>query len=518
LFKFSRAGYTAEMSAVLAIDQGTTGSTALVISKQGTVLGRAYSEFTQFYPQPGWVEHDAEEIWQVSLKVMVEALADSGLGHVDLAAIGITNQRETTVIWDRQTGKPVHRAIVWQSRQTAAICKRLQAAGHEPLFRERTGLVMDAYFSGTKIRWILDQDPGLQRRAENGELAFGTIDTWLLWNLTGGTSVASAVHLTEPTNASRTLIYNINEHCWDTQLCELLNIPSALLPDIQTSSGIFGETVSFEGLPAGIPIAGMAGDQQAALYGQGCWQAGEAKNTYGTGCFLLMNMGYERPASEHGLLTTICCDANGQPAYALEGSVFIAGAAIQWLRDEMGMLSDAGESESVAQQLEGNDGVYLVPAFTGLGAPHWDMDARGAILGLTRGTGQAHIVRAALESIAYQTRDIVEAMNKDSGIELTALKVDGGASRNNFLMQFQADLLGVPVDRPQLVETTAAGSAYLAGLAIGLWSNPEELASARISDRCFEPQMDKLKSENLYAGWLAAVSRVKTQINDGRCA
>jgi len=498
------------MSAVLAIDQGTTGSTALVISKQGTVLARAYSEFTQYYPQPGWVEHDAEEIWQVSLKVMVEALVEAGLGQDELVAIGITNQRETTVIWDRQTGKPVHRAIVWQSRQSASICEAMREAGHEPLFRERTGLVMDAYFSGTKIRWILDQDPQLQRRAENGELAFGTIDSWLLWNLTGGTSAAGAAHLTEPTNASRTLIYNINEHCWDSGLCELLNIPAAMLPAVQASSGIFAETVAFDGLPAGIPIAGMAGDQQAALYGQLCWQPGQAKNTYGTGCFLLMNMGDKRPHSEHGLLTTICCDANGKPAYALEGSVFIGGAAIQWLRDEMGLLNDAGESESLALQLDGNDGVYMVPAFTGLGAPHWDMDARGAILGLTRGTGRVHIVRAALESIAYQTRDIVEAMNKDSGIGLTSLKVDGGASKNNFLMQFQADLLGVTVDRPQMVETTAAGSAFLAGLAVGVWSDPEELKQARISERNFEPHMDRSKSDDLYREWLAAVDRVRT--------
>jgi len=498
------------MSAVLAIDQGTTGSTALVLSRQGEVLGRAYSEFTQHYPQPGWVEHDAEEIWQVSLRVMATALADAELGRGGLAAIGITNQRETTVIWDRVTGKPVQRAVVWQSRQSAAVCESLRAQGHEPLFRERTGLVMDPYFSGTKIRWILDQDPELQRRAERGELAFGTIDSWLLWNLTGGTSAAGAVHLTEPTNASRTLLYNINEHRWDPELCELLNIPASMLPTVQASSGVFGQTVSHDGLPEGVPIAGMAGDQQAALYGQGCWNPGQAKNTYGTGCFLLMNMGTERPLSNHGLLTTICCDANGKPAYALEGSVFIAGAAIQWLRDELGFLRDAGESEALALQLEGNDGVYLVPAFTGLGAPHWDMDARGAILGLTRGTGQAHIVRAALESIAYQSRDIVAAMNRDSGIELTELKVDGGASRNDFLMQFQADMLGVPVDRPQLVETTAAGSAFLAGLAVGLWSSPEELKGARISERSFEPAMDRQHSDKLYAEWLAAVARVGT--------
>jgi glycerol kinase len=498
------------MSAVLAIDQGTTGSTALVLSSSGEVLGRAYSEFTQYFPQPGWVEHDAEEIWQISLKVMTEALADSGLPHDQIAAIGITNQRETTVLWDRKTGTPVYNAVVWQSRQSAAICEALKNEGHESLIRAHTGLVIDAYFSASKIRWILDQDADLQRRAERGELAFGTIDSWLLWNLTGGTAAAGAAHLTEPTNASRTMIYNINDHCWDQEICDLLNIPVALLPAVQPSSGIFGETVTFDGLPAGIPIAGIAGDQQAALYGQACWQPGEAKNTYGTGCFLLMNMGKQRPVSKHGLLTTICCDAMGQPAYALEGSVFVAGAAIQWLRDEMGLLNDAGESESMAQGLDGNDGVYLVPAFTGLGAPHWDMDARGAILGLTRGTGQAHIVRAALESIAYQSRDIVEAMNRDSGVDLTELKVDGGASRNNFLMQFQSDILGVPVDRPQLVDSTAIGSAYLAGLAVGVWNDPDELRHVRISERRFEPGMDKEKSDHLYDEWLSAVARVLT--------
>ena len=498
------------MSAILAIDQGTTGSTALVLSQQGEVLGRAYSEFTQYYPEPGWVEHDAEEIWQVSCRVMVAALADAGVAEGELSAIGITNQRETTVIWDRVTGKPVYHAIVWQSRQSGAICERLRNDGYEPLFRERTGLVIDPYFSGTKIRWILDRDPDLQQRADDGELAFGTIDSWLLWNLTGGRSSVGAVHATEPTNASRTLLYNIQSHKWDPELCRLLGVPTAILPEVKPSSGVFGETVAVNGIPAGIPIAGMAGDQQAALYGQGCWQAGQAKNTYGTGCFLLMNMGAEMPVSQHGLLTTICCDAYGQPAYALEGSVFIAGAAIQWLRDEMGLLNDAGESENLALQLDGNDGVYMVPAFTGLGAPYWDMQARGAILGLTRGTGQAHIVRAALESIAYQTRDIVEAMNKDSGIELTELRVDGGASKNNFLMQFQADLLAVPVDRPELVESTAVGCAFLAGLAVGLWRNPDALKGARKSERIFQPVMPLKQREVLYADWLTAVARIRT--------
>lgn len=498
------------MPAVLAIDQGTTGSTALVISRSGDILGRAYSEFPQYYPQPGWVEHDAWEIWQVSRRVMADAITDARLREGELVAIGITNQRETTVIWERKTGKPVYRAIVWQSRQSGTICERMREDGYESLFRERTGLLMDPYFSGTKIRWIFDRYPQLQQPAESGELAFGTIDSWLLWNLTGGASSAGAIHATEPTNASRTLLYNIHEHCWDKELCRLLDVPMAMLPEVQASSSLFGETAALDGIPAGIPITGMAGDQQAALYGQGCWQPGQAKNTYGTGCFLLMNMGAKHPLSQHGLLTTICCDAYGHPAYALEGSVFIAGAAIQWLRDQMGLLKLAGESEAIAQKLDGNDGVYFVPAFTGLGAPHWDMDARGAILGLTRGTGQAHIVRAALESIAYQSRDIVDAMNKDSGIELTELRVDGGASRNNFLMQFQADLLGVPVYRPELVETTAMGSAFLAGLAVGLWSNPDELQGVRKSERKFQPAMAATRRDELHAEWLAAIARIRT--------
>lgn len=499
------------MSAVLAIDQGTTGSTALVFSRNGDILGRAYSEFTQHYPQPGWVEHDAEEIWAVSRRVMAEALSAAGLERGELAAIGITNQRETTVVWDRETGEPVHRAVVWQSRQSAPICERLRAEGHEPMFRERTGLVMDAYFSGTKIRWILDQDSELQGRAEAGELAFGTIDSWLLWKLTGGSAAAGAVHLTEPTNASRTLLYNIHDLSWDPKLCRLLEIPEAMLPGVRSSSGIFGHTVVLEGIPEGVPISGMAGDQQAALYGQACWNPGQAKNTYGTGCFLLMNTGDETPVSEHGLLTTICCDAYGKPAYALEGSVFIAGAAVQWLRDELGLINDAAETDELARQIESNEGVYLVPAFAGLGAPYWDMQARGALLGLTRGTGRAHLVRATLESIAYQTRDIVEAMNQDARMPLTELRVDGGASRNDFLMQFQADILAVPVNRPRLVETTAAGSAFLAGLAVGVWSSPEELAGAYSHDRQFSPAMDSGSRNKLYKGWLDAVERIRSQ-------
>lgn len=498
------------MSAVLAIDQGTTGSTALVFSHEGEILGRAYSEFTQHYPRPGWVEHDPEEIWQVSRKVMAGALLESGLGQGELSAIGITNQRETVVVWDRETGEPVHRAIVWQSRQSAPICERLKTDGLEPVFREKTGLLIDPYFSGTKIRWLLDSDPQLQRRAEAGDLEFGTIDSWLLWKLTGGSSKAGALHRTEPTNASRTLLYDIHNQQWDPELCEILNIPMSMLPEVRPSAGIFGETDAIEGLPAGIPIAGILGDQQAALYGQGCWEPGQAKNTYGTGCFMLMNMGMQHPVSQNGLLTTVCCDAYGAPAYALEGSIFIAGAAVQWLRDELKIIDSASESDALAREIDDNEGVYLVPAFAGLGAPYWDMNARGALLGLTRGAGRAHLARAALEAIAYQTRDIMQVMNIDSDIEMTELRVDGGASMNNFLMQFQADILGVTVDRPKIVETTTAGSAYLAGLAVGVWNSPSDLDQIRRTDSRFEPQMDEKQRDELYQGWLSAVARVRS--------
>lgn len=500
------------MPAVLAIDQGTTGSTALVISQQGEILGRAYCELEQHYPQPGWVEHDAEEIWRISRKVMNEAVAGAAIDIDDLCGIGITNQRETTIIWDRETGQPVHRAVVWQSRQSGPICQWLKQQGHEPLFHDRTGLVLDAYFSATKIRWILDNNPALQARAEAGELAFGTVDSWLLWKMTGGTAAADATHRTDPTNASRTLLYDIHRQAWDPELCALLGVPAVMLPEVRPSAGIFGHTASASGLPAGVPVAGMAGDQQAALYGQGCWEAGQAKNTYGTGCFLLMNMGQQHPVSHQGLLTTLCCDARGAPAYALEGSVFIAGAAIQWLRDELKIIGSAAETEALAESLAGNEGVYLVPAFAGLGAPYWDSDSRGAVVGLTRGSGRAHLARAALESIAYQTRDIVEVMNRDSGIELSELRVDGGASTNDFLMQFQADLLGVPVDRPAQVETTALGSACLAGLAAGLWRSPQDLLEARRPARRFEPAMSEASRAALYAGWQRAVGRVRSDL------
>ena len=496
--------------AVLAIDQGTTGSTARVFGHDGRVLGRAYRELEQHFPRPGWVEHDADEIWRISRDVMAQALAESGVGPGGLRAIGITNQRETTVVWERATGRPVHRAIVWQSRQTAELCDRLRRAGHGPRVREKTGLVIDAYFSATKIRWILDHHPELRARAEAGELAFGTIDTWLLWQLTGG-----AIHATEPTNASRTLLYDIRARAWDEDLLDLFGVPAPLLPTVRPSSGIFGQTVEHAGIPAGVPIAGMAGDQQAALYGQGCWRPGMAKNTYGTGCFLLMNLGEQPVTSQHGLLTTLCCDARGRAVYGLEGSVFVAGAAIQWLRDGLGLIGDATETEAIARQLDDNGGVYLVPAFAGLGAPYWDMDARGTIVGLTRGTGREHLVRATLESIAYQTRDVVDAMNADAkasgGQPITELRVDGGACANDFLMQFQADLLGLPVDRPVNIETTAAGSAFLAGLAVGFWSDPEELSGARRRQRLFEPAMERAEADHFYDGWHRAVARAASR-------
>jgi glycerol kinase len=492
-------------TAVLALDQGTTATTAILFGPAGEVLGRASSEFTQHYPEPGWVEHDAEEIWETSRQVMVDALADAGLPPSGIKAIGITNQRETAVVWDRSTGRPVHRAVVWQSRQTSDICARLKADGHEPLFHQRTGLVLDPYFSGTKIRWILDQDEDRQRRAEGGELAFGTIDTWLVHCLTRG-----RVHATEPTNASRTLLYDIHRQAWDAELLAILQVPAAMLPSVLPSSGVFGETSGIEGIPDGVPIAGIAGDQQAALFGQGCWEAGMAKNTYGTGAFLVLNTGDQPVISDRGLLTTLCCDARGRVAYALEGSIFIAGAAVQWLRDELGLVANAAETEEVALSVPDTGGVYLVPAFAGLGAPWWDPDARGAILGLTRGSGRAHVVRAALESIAYQTRDVVDVMNDESGVPLRELRVDGGAAANGFLMQFQADILGVPVDRPALLDTTAAGAALLAGLAVGVWPSADALSGTRVRDELFEPAMTEDERERLLTGWRAAVARVRS--------
>jgi glycerol kinase len=492
------------MACVVAIDQGTTGSTVLVLDKRGRVVARAYSEFTQHYPKPGWVEHDPEEIWRVTLKVLRQAVKRARLKAKDVAAIGITNQRETTVLWDRKTGKPIHRAIVWQDRRTAAFCEAMKADGHEARVRAQTGLVLDPYFSGTKVRWLLDNVRGARERAAAGNLAFGTIDTWLLWKLTGGT-----VHATDPTNASRTLLFDIHARVWDPQLLALFDVPASLLPDVRPSSGVFGEaTADVLGVP--IPIAGIAGDQQAALFGQGCVEPGAAKNTYGTGCFLLLNTGTRAVASRSGLVTTIACDATGGIAYALEGSVFVAGAAIQWLRDGLRILGKAAESEKMAASVDSTLGVYLVPAFVGLGAPYWDAEARGALVGLTRGVERAHVARAALESLAYQTRDVVDAMAHDAGTPLAMLRVDGGAAANGFLMQFQADLLGVPVERPKLLETTAMGAAALAGLAVGFWRSPKELGAARQLDRRFRPRMCATMRENLYRGWRAAVARVRS--------
>ncbi len=491
--------------AVLAIDQGTTGTTALVIGHDCSVLGRAYSEFTQYYPEPGWVEHDAEEIWRVSLDVAQNAVAAADIEGAELAAIGITNQRETTVVWDRRSGRPVHRAIVWQSRQTAEICDRLSSAGHRDWVRERTGLVLDAYFSASKIRWILDRVPNGQALAERGDLLFGTIDSWLLWKLTGG-----EVHATDPTNASRTLLYDITKRRWASELLELFDVPRLILPKIRPSSGTFGTTRALGAIPAGIPVAGIAGDQQAALYGQACWRPGMVKATYGTGSFVVLNMGETATLSDGGLVTTVCCDEAGAPVYAMEGSIFTTGAAVQWLRDEMRLIKTAAETETIGGRVTDTMGVYVVPAFAGLGAPHWDMHARGSIVGLTRGSGRDQIIRATLDSIAYQVRDVVDIMNRDSGVEISELRVDGGAAANNVLMQFQADILGIPVVRPNLVETTAAGAAFLAGLGVGFWRDATELENSWRRERLFEPEMDRAKRDRLYGGWQKAVRRVLT--------
>jgi len=483
-------------AAVLALDQGTTGSAALVIGADGAVLARAYSEFTQDFPRPGWVEHDAEEIWRVTAGVAREAVAAA---RTEIAAVGVTNQRETVVVWDPETLRPLHRAIVWQDRRTAALCRELKQAGHEGMIRRRTGLLLDPYFSGTKLRWIFDRHPELDARARAGELAVGTIDSWLVARMTGG-----AVHATDPTNASRTLLFDLDDGDWNEELLGLLGVPRPVLPEVRSSSGDFGITdgASF-GLEA--PIGGVAGDQQAALYGQGCWEAGVGKCTYGTGAFLLLNTGGRRVSSGHGLLTTAACDARGGRAYALEGSIFVAGAAIQWLRDGLGLLDDAAASEAVARSLDGNDGVYLVPAFVGLGAPHWRPDARGSITGLTRGTTRAHLVRAALEAMAYGTRDVVAAMERDAGIRARALRADGGAAKNDWLMEFTAGVLGIPVRRPDMVETTALGAAGLAGLAAGVWADPESFATAFGAGRTFIPRLGEDEREALIRGWDRAV-------------
>jgi glycerol kinase len=491
------------MSFILALDQGTTSSRALVFDREGKVRSVAQKEFRQIFPHPGWVEHDGNEIWASQLGVAVEAIAGAGLTAADIAAIGITNQRETTLVWDRGSGRPVCNAIVWQDRRTAANCDQLKADGLEPFFRERTGLVLDPYFSGTKLSWILDNVPGARKRAEQGELAFGTVDSWLVWNLTGG-----GRHITDASNASRTMMYNIHRGEWDPDLLKTLRIPAALLPEIVPSSKVYGETDS-RLLASRVPIAGIAGDQQAALFGQVCDRPGMVKNTYGTGCFMLMHTGERLIASGCNLLSTVACRIGGRTEYALEGSVFVAGAAVQWLRDGLGIIRSSGEVESLAASVPDNGGVYLVPAFTGLGAPHWDPYARGALLGLTRGSTAGHIARAVLESIAFQAADLLSAMKADSGVEIKELRVDGGATSNNLLMQFQADLLGVPVVRPKVSETTALGAAFLAGLAVGFWSDRAEIGRLWQAERHFAPSMDRGRAGELLSRWNRALERAK---------
>ncbi|WP_040210372.1 glycerol kinase GlpK [Clostridium polynesiense] len=486
---------------VMALDQGTTSSRCIIFNEKGLIESVAQKEFTQIYPKAGWVEHDPMEIWSTQLGVATEAMAKIGIGAEDIAGIGITNQRETTVVWDKRTGRPVYNAIVWQCRRTSEICTELKEKGLADTFRAKTGLIIDAYFSGTKVKWILDNVEGVREEAEKGNIIFGTIDTWLIWNLTKG-----KVHVTDYSNASRTMLYNIHELKWDEEILKELNIPEAVLPEVKPSSYVYGYTeASLFGKE--IPISGIAGDQQAALFGQCCYEPGTAKNTYGTGCFLLMNTGEKAVESKNGLLTTIAWGIDGKVEYALEGSIFIAGASIQWLRDELRMIKNAAETEEYATAVEDTNGVYVVPAFVGLGAPHWDQYARGTIVGLTRGAKKEHLIRATLESLAYQTYDVLKAMEEDSGITLQALKVDGGACANNFLMQFQSDILGVQVDRPEVIETTALGAAYLAGLAVGYWENVEDVCKNWAVSRNFESQMENEKREELLKGWHKAIGR-----------
>lgn len=490
-----------EKKYIMALDQGTTSSRAILFDKKGQIVAVSQQEFTQIYPKPGWVEHNADEIWKTQLSVAQDVLVKAKASAEEISAIGITNQRETTVVWDKNTGKPVFNAIVWQDRRTASICDNLKAKGLEDYVRTNTGLVIDAYFSGTKVKWILDNVDGARQKAESGELLFGTIDTWLVWKLTGG-----QVHITDYSNASRTLMYNIRELKWDDRMLSELNVPAGMLPEVKNSSEIYGNTEAsfFDGVS--IPISGIAGDQQAALFGQACFDKGMAKNTYGTGCFMLMNTGAEPVKSKSGLLTTIAWGLDGNVEYALEGSVFVAGAAIQWLRDGLKILDEAPDSEYFAMKVKDTDGVYVVPAFVGLGAPYWDMYARGAIFGLTRGTEKSHLIRATLDSLAYQTKDVLTAMQNDSGLSLKALRVDGGACANDLLMQFQADILGVTVERPAVIETTALGAAYLAGLATGFYEK-SQISQNWLVDKSFNANMDDETREKLYAGWQKAVKR-----------
>ncbi len=489
------------MKYLLAIDQGTTSSRTIIFNKAGAIIAVAQKEFRQIFPQPGWVEHDASEIWSTQSGTIAEALARAKASAQDIAAIGITNQRETVVLWDRRTGKPIANAIVWQDRRTAAYCDQLKAQGHEGMIQKKTGLVIDAYFSASKLRWLLDNVPGARQRAEAGELAFGTIDSWLMWNLTGG-----KVHVTDPSNASRTMLFNIETGAWDRALLKLFNVPASVLPEVRSSSEVYGEASQV--LP-GVPIAGIAGDQQAALFGQACTKPGMVKNTYGTGCFMLMNTGTKPIRSKHKLLTTVAWRINGKTEYALEGSIFIAGAVVQYLRDSLGVIKQSADVEVLAKSVPDNGGVYFVPAFVGLGAPHWDQFARGAIVGLTRGSNAGHIARAALEAIGYQVADVLRSMQADSKIKLKELRVDGGAVANNLLMQFQADMLNCPVVRPKVAETTALGAAYLAGLAVGFYQNQAEIARHWAVDRRFQPAMKPAVRESLHAGWQKALVRAK---------
>lgn len=491
-----------EKKYIIALDQGTTSSRAILFDKQGKIIKTAQKEFTQIYPKAGWVEHNPMEIWGSQSGVMREVIETTGITPEEIASIGITNQRETTVVWDKFTGKPIYNAIVWQCRRTSEICDELKNKGLENKIKKKTGLLIDAYFSATKVKWILDNVDGAREKAENGELLFGTIDTWLIWNLTRG-----KVHATDYSNASRTMMYNIKELKWDEEIIKELDIPMNMLPNVYPSSYIYGHTDEMMLAGAQIPISGCAGDQQAALFGQTCFEEGTAKNTYGTGCFLLMNTGENIVESKQGLLTTIAWGVDNKVEYALEGSIFMAGASIQWLRDELRMIKHAKDSETYANKVEDTNGVYVVPAFTGLGAPYWDMYARGTILGLTRGAQKEHIIRATLESIAYQTKDVLEAMQQDSQMNLKFLKVDGGASSNNFLMQFQSDMLNVNIDRPKVVETTALGAAYLAGLAVGFFEDKEEIKSKWNVDKEFNPTIDEEKRSKLYKGWKKSVSR-----------
>ncbi|MDN3425787.1 glycerol kinase GlpK [Microbacterium sp. APC 3898] len=490
---------------ILSIDQGTTSSRAVLLNHKGEIFETAKQEFQQFFPKPGWVEHDANEIWTSVLACIAEVLRKSDIDPSQIAGIGITNQRETTVVWDRNTGKPIYKAIVWQSRQTDGICNDLKEQGLNELFRKKTGLLIDAYFSGTKVKWILDNVEGAREKADNGDLMFGTIDSWLVYKLSGGKA-----HVTDYSNASRTLMYNIYDLEWDQELLDILTVPKSMLPEVRQSSEVYANTVDYHFFGHQVPIAGIAGDQQAALFGQACFEKGMAKNTYGTGCFMLMNTGEEGVVSEHGLLTTLAWGVDGKVEYALEGSIFVAGSAIQWLRDGLQVIENAPESEDYAMQVDSTEGVYMVPAFVGLGTPYWDTDARGAVFGLTRGTTKAHFIRATLEALAYQTKDVVDVMIEDAGIELKTLRVDGGAVGNDLLMQFQSDILDVPVERPVIQETTALGAAYLAGLAVGFWKDKEEIAQQWQIDKTFTRDMPTEQSGTLYEGWKNAVTATRT--------